>query len=131
MKLRRTAAVLGVAGALLGSALAAAPTAGASHANSAQLYISDAGNGYYLVVVDGHSTSANAPVGIRVYGDDEWFDDWLFNVVGYARTGPDGSFNVSRRVHGSVLNEDWGQDEIYAIADAGGSIRTDTISRSF
>ena len=139
MKLRRTMATLGVAGALFGSGLIGAGSADALGGASpqalpphwAQLYISYAGNGNYLVVVDGHTTAGSAPVGIRVYGDDEWFDDFLFGVGGYNRTDPDGNFNVSRTVHGSVLNEDWGQDEIYAIVDVGISIRTNTIRRSF
>lgn len=102
---------------------------------TARLVINYAGNGYYLVVVSGQTSQPNAPMGIRVYGDDTWFDDHLFSIgVGFARTGPDGYFAYSQMVHRSTLNEDWeGTDEIYAIADVqgAGSGRTNTISRSF
>lgn len=101
---------------------------------TAKLYISYAGNGYYFVVVDGHATTPNAAVGVRVYGEDTWFDDFLFSILGYARTDPFGNFNVSRTVHRSVLNEDWeGQDEIYAKVEVSGagSVRTNTITQSF
>ena len=101
---------------------------------TAKLYISNAGNGNYLVVIDGHSSAANAAVGVRVYGDDPWFDDFLFSIVGFARTDFAGNFNVSKLVSRSILNEDWeGEDEIYAVAEVsgGGSVRTNTISRSF
>ena len=102
---------------------------------SAQLYITNVGNGYYLVVVDGQSSSPNASVGVRVYGEDTWFDDFLFSMgVGFARTDPSGRFNLSQVVHRNTLNEDWeGQDEIYAIASVSGagSSRTNTIRRSF
>ena len=102
---------------------------------TAQLYISYAGNGYYLVVVDGHSSAANAAVGVRVYGEDTWFDDFLFSMGGYARTDFAGNFNVSQMVYRSVLNEDWeGEDEIYAVvtvSGSGGSVRTNTIRHSF
>jgi hypothetical protein len=132
MQRRRRLAALGVAAALLGSTVTGAAPASAQTAPApwAKLTISSAGNGYHLVVVDGR-TAANVPVGVRVYGDDEWFDDFLFGIVGYGRSGPDGSFNLSKTVHRSVLNEDWGEDEIYAIADAASTIRTNTIRRSF
>jgi len=100
---------------------------------SARLAIVDMGGGYHLVVVSGTSTGLSRDFGVRVYGDDTWFDDLLFNVVG-ARTDPSGAFSVSRVVHRNTLNEDWeGQDEIYAIVDisGAGSARTNTISRSF
>jgi hypothetical protein len=102
---------------------------------TARLSITNAGNGYYLVVVSGQASAANVPMGIRVYGDDTWFDDHLFSIgVGFARTGFDGTFSYAQMVHRSTLNEDWeGTDEIYAIADVqnAGSGRTNTISRSF
>jgi len=106
----------------------------AAPAVTAQLYISYVGNGYWAVVVDGHSSAPNASVGVRVYGDDPWFDDFLFSIVGTARTDYAGNFNLARTVYRSTLDEDWeGTDEIYAIADVSGagSVRTNTISRSF
>ena len=102
---------------------------------TAQLYISYAGNGYYLVVIDGHSSAPNASVGARVYGEDTWLDDFLFSMGGgYSRTDFAGNFNISKMVYKSTLNEDWeGEDEIYAKVDVtgGGSIRTNLIRRSF
>ncbi|MBK8100457.1 MAG: hypothetical protein IPK26_25450 [Planctomycetes bacterium] len=102
---------------------------------TARLSITYVGNGYYMVVVSGQASQANVPMGIRVYGDDTWFDDHLFSIgVGFARTGFDGTFSYSQMVYRGTLNEDWeGTDEIYAIADVqgAGSSRTNTISRSF
>lgn len=71
-------------------------------------------NGNYLVVVNGegfYNGPPNAKVGVRIRGDDEWFDDKLFNVTDPAfpvQLGHDGSFNVSTTVSASALNEDWG-----------------------
>ncbi|MBK8978258.1 MAG: hypothetical protein IPM29_20325 [Planctomycetes bacterium] len=101
---------------------------------TARLAIYPVGGGYYNVVVSGHSTAINAAVGARVYGEDTWFDDFLFSIIGIARTDQLGNFSISRTVFRSVLNEDWeGRDEIYAIADVtgGGSGRTNTIAQSF
>lgn len=117
------------------AAVEAAP-APAPFATTAQLFITYVGNGYYQVVVSGTSSARNASFGVRVYGEDTWFDDYLFSmgIPGYSRTDSAGNFVVSQTVHRSTLNEDWeGTDEIYAIADVsgGGSSRTNTISRSF
>jgi hypothetical protein len=127
MKLRRSVAIviLAVAASLL------APEKTMSQANQAKLFITAAGNGRYLVVVDGRGP-ANAPVGIRVRGEDTFFDDSLFSFGIGSHSGSDGSFNVSTTVSGSALNEDWGEDEVYAIADVGNrSIRTNTVRGSF
>jgi hypothetical protein len=131
---RRNAAWLVSAATLVGSAFVGAGAASAqAPPHWARLYITDVGGGYVLVVVDGKTTQANAEYGVRVMGDDEWFDDFLFGmgIPGLTRTGPDGSFNISATVRKSALNEDWGGDEVYAIADVGIDIRTNTISRSF
>jgi hypothetical protein len=118
-------AILAAGGALLASRTTT------SQANQAKLFITPAGNGNYLVVVDGHGP-ANAQVGIRVRGEDTWFDDRLFSYGVPSHSGPDGAFNVATTVAGSSLNEDWGQDEVYAIADVGNrSMRTNTIKGSF
>jgi hypothetical protein len=150
MNIRKTLAGLGAAGVVLGAGLAdgaldaaaapaATPTIVGEHqiaaaGTTATLYISYAGYGYYNVVVDGHSSAANATVGVRVKGDDEWFDDSLFSFGGgYSHTDPWGNFNVATMVPGGKLNEDWGQDEIYAIVEVsgGGSVRTNTITGYF
>src|SRR5262245_57445197 len=100
---------------------------------SVTLYISNTEDGQYLGVVDGQGfyfTPPNARVGVRIRGDDEWFDDPLFGLDGRVVQG---FFNVSAKVPGSVLNEDWGQDEIYAVAkvDGYGEYRSNTIRGSF
>ena len=90
------------------------------------LYISQSENfrGYYLVVVNGEGffESANRTVGARIRGDDTWFDDKLFSIggSGFERVFRDGTFSLARTVHKSLLNEDWGRDEIYALVDVEG-----------
>ena len=132
MNVRATLLGMAAAGALVGVVGGSADAAPHPElaATTATLYISYAGSGYYNVVVDGHSSAANATVGVRVKGSDEWFDDSLFSFGGgYSHTDPWGGFNVATRVHGSKLDEDWGQDEIYAIVEVsgGGSVRTNTV----
>lgn len=104
------------------------------------LYISPAENqpGHYLVVVngDGFTNAVNKTVGARIRGDDEWFDDRLFSIGGSGseRVGVDGSFSLSHTVSAGQLNEDWGQDEVYALVSVeglSGSFRTNTIKRNF
>lgn len=71
--------------------------------------------GYYDVVVSGHfnTTAAQTTVGMRLKGDDPWFNDDL----GVSRTGQAwyGDFALHALVSRSTLNEDWeGRDEIFA-----------------
>ena len=51
---------------------------------------------------------------MRLWGDDEWFDDLLYTVPGtlFQNRQPV-EFQRAFTVSGSVLNEDWGWDEIY------------------
>jgi hypothetical protein len=94
--------------------------------------------GNQLVVVNGegfYGAAPNAQVGIRMRGDDEWFDDSLY-VFEPGLPGQllhDGSFTMSASVPSGRLNEDWGTDEVFALAsvDGFGDIRSNTISRSF
>ncbi|UOD29034.1 hypothetical protein INH39_26975 [Massilia violaceinigra] len=104
------------------------------------LFISPAENqpGNYLVVVNGEGfyNSVNKKVGARIRGDDEWFDDTLFSIggTGIERVGVDGSFSLSNTVSAGQLNEDWGQDEVYALVSVeglSGSFRSNTIKRDF
>lgn len=104
------------------------------------LYISPAENepGNYLVVVngDGFYESVGKSVGARVRGDDEWFDDRLFGIggTGYERVDVGGSFSISTIASGAQLNEDWGEDEIYALVSVdglSGTYRTNTIKGRF
>ena len=50
---------------------------------------------------------------ITLYADDTWFDDHIYNT-GWLSTNPDGSFCVQFPLRYSALDEDWGQDEVYA-----------------
>jgi len=89
--------------------------------------------GHYLVVVDGEGfhDKNGKEVGARIRGDDKWFDDTLFSLGPSRVLG--GIFNLSTTVAANSLNEDWGEDEIYASVKIAGSseIRTNTIRRSF
>lgn len=104
------------------------------------LFITPAENqpGNYLVVVNGEGfyQSANKSVGARIRGEDQWFDDRLFSIggTGLERVGQDGRFTLSKIVSGAQLNEDWGQDEIYALVSVdglSGSFRTNTVKGNF
>jgi hypothetical protein len=104
------------------------------------LYITPAENqpGNYLVVVngDGFYNSVNKKVGARIRGEDKWFDNTLFSIggTGIERVGGDGSFSLSNTVSAGQLNEDWGEDEVYALVSVeglSGSFRSNTIKRDF
>ena len=91
---------------------------------SVDLKITRNETGKYNVVVNGsgYYNAQGKGVGVKIKGDDEWFDETLFRVQGDfpARVLPDGTFIASREVSGSSLNEDWGQDELYAVASVQG-----------
>ncbi|MFB9240481.1 hypothetical protein IV454_24925 [Massilia antarctica] len=104
------------------------------------LTISPAENqpGNYLVVLNGDGSyhSVNKKVGARIRGDDEWFDDTLFSIcgTGIERVGGDGSFTLSNTVSANQLNEDWGQDEIYALVSVeglSGSFKSNPVKGDF
>jgi hypothetical protein len=92
---------------------------------------------HYLVVVSGEGFlgSAGKVVGARIRGDDPSFDDKLFSIggSGIERVGTDGTFTLSQIVSSSQLNEDWGRDEIYALADVdgAGTTKSNTVTGSF
>lgn len=92
---------------------------------SVKLQISPAESGHYLVVVSGegfYGAATNAKVGVRIKGDDEWFDETLFSLrLGFpGQVLRDGGFVMSETVLDSRLDEDWGQDEIYALVNVDG-----------
>jgi hypothetical protein len=100
------------------------------------LTISRAENGQHLVVVNREGffgAPANAQVGVRIRGEDEFFGDSLFGFPFPGHVGHDGSFVMSERVSGSALDEDWGQDEIYALVNEQGfgEFRTNTVKGNF
>jgi len=118
MKIRTviTSAALGAALALPVAA-ASAPSASAATTQYAKLSITPSPEhpGYYDVVVSGHfnTTAASSTVGMRLKGDDPWFNDDL----GVSRTGQAwyGDFSLYALVWHGTLNEDWeGRDEIFA-----------------
>lgn len=104
------------------------------------LFITPAENlpGSYNVVVngDGFYNSVNKAVGGGIRGDDQWFDDRLFNVGGPGtdRVGVDGTFSLAAIVAADQLNEDWGEDEVYAqvrVEGLTGTFKSNTIKRDF
>ena len=122
MGLRRGLTALALAAALgVPGAVATAAPASAALPQYAQLTISPSQEhpGYYNVVVSGHfnTTAASTTVGMRLKGDDPWFNDDL----GVSRTGQAwyGDFSLHALVHKSALNEDpEGRDEIFAVVSS-------------
>lgn len=67
-------------------------------------------------------------------GEDTWFDDDLFTInPGFPGHILGGGFSMSAIVPGSALDEDWGEDEVYAVAsvEGFGDFRSNTIHRHF
>lgn len=126
-RFRCTSAAVAVAGALLAGATLAAAPADAAVSQYARLAITASVEhpGYYNVYIYGQSAKLNAGWGYRMYGDDEWFDDWITGGGGYLRTGLDGYFSTQLLLPGSMLDEDWGRDEVFVRVDvSGGSTLT-------
>jgi hypothetical protein len=101
-----------------------------------RLTISRTDNGQYLVVVNGEGfiNAENAEVGVRIRGDDPLFDDSLFPIsLGFPGRILDGGFSMQEIVPGSSLNEDWGRDEVYALAEVQGvgEFRSNTVRGYF
>ena len=52
-------------------------------------------------------------VAVRLWGEDEWYDDLLGGP--FVETFPGGWYSISFCMNRSTLNEDWeGRDELYA-----------------
>jgi len=101
-----------------------------------KLYITPVENDQYLVVVNGEGffNAENAEVGVRLRGEDTWFDDDLFTLrLGFPGHVLNGTFSMSAIVPGSSLDEDWGEDEVYALVsiEGAGEFKTNTIIRHF
>lgn len=128
MTVRRAIAQVLIAGAVvLIASDAALPQ---TRANQARLFITDVGSGKYLLKVQGRGP-ANANVRIFFYGDDLFVDDPL-GEFGSGHSLPDGGLVTSAAIPRRFLDEDWGRDEVYAIARVGtANIQTNTIRRSF
>jgi hypothetical protein len=111
----------GIAAATVGvGMLAAAPSASAETAFPGKLTIAPLGNDRYNLVASGHFGSlhfSGVDLSIRLWGDDEWSDDLLYTPPGTIHLEIwTQDFERAFSVGGSVLNEDWGADEIYADA---------------
>jgi hypothetical protein len=97
-------------------------------------------NEYYVrVKLEGFiNPPANATVSVGVRGSDKWFDDRLFTypswphnrLDGYTDLGSASYSLTSPSVPGSRLNEDWGDDEIFAAVKVTGfnEVRTNKIT---
>ncbi|HYO33353.1 MAG TPA: hypothetical protein VES21_10930 [Nocardioidaceae bacterium] len=88
---------------------------GTSLAGYASLKIMPTGGELYALSVYGRSWPSEVFAGnmrITFWGDDSWSDDKIWEKT--ASTWGDGSFSNQSFLAGISLNEDWGQDEIYA-----------------
>jgi hypothetical protein len=111
--------IAGIAAAA--SLVAAGAVAATADAATGKLTITPTGYGnqYYVIVAGDFSGyyPYGVDVAVRLMGDDEWFDDRLYDVPGSTYESP-GSTHFGRELYvsGATLNEDWGQDEIYGEA---------------
>ena len=104
--------VAGIAGG--GAATAAGPTATLSIP-----YVDcEANNQHYdyIMRVAGDAADYSAYVRVTLYGDDSWSDDKLADYVVSYNAAP-GHYQYQLCVNTSTLNEDWGNDEVYARVD--------------
>ena len=112
----------------------------ATSAGYATLYVYDFNDGNYWITVSGKANLASVPPAnmyITLYADDTWFDDNIYDTK-WLSTNPDGSFYIEFPLGYSALDEDWGQDEVYAKvrawhAPGGGNVTltTNTVTGSF
>jgi hypothetical protein len=127
-KVRSTVAVFGAAAAVMIVGVPTAPAHGAVGSMTANLRVTPADGqpGYKWVHVYGNvkmsQTEAQALINdghnvvVRLWGDDEFSDDLLMGPYAAVRgANYDGLwYSIAHKVPNSLLNEDWGQDEIYA-----------------
>jgi hypothetical protein len=103
------------------AALAVGLFAGTAAAATATLSITTgcvdgSGRNYaYMLRVEGVTryNPSEMRVEVRLWGDDQWSDDFLSGPYVYT-SEETGGYSLLICVNGSTLNEDWGQDEIYA-----------------
>jgi hypothetical protein len=91
--------------------------------------------GNYSVNVSGTGFAPNQEVLWQLKGEDTFFDDNIIAPRGGGIVRPDGTFAFEDTAIGGNLNEDWGDDEIYAdvyYADFGGShYKSNTVTGDF
>ena len=127
---RRFATALTAVGVTAGAAMASAGTADAAFLTTYLHPIINYGNGICEVRVgldvamseaDAHAFIAHPgeEASVKLYGDDEWYDNFVAYVPVDAPTWPQpwaGGYSVEffSQLSCSTLNEDWGEDDIYA-----------------
>ena len=91
--------------------------------------------GNYKVNVSGSDFEPNQEVFWRLKGEDTFIDDNIIAPRNGGMVNPDGTFAFEEDAIGGNLNEDWGDDEIYAdvyYADIGGSHhKSNTVTGDF
>jgi hypothetical protein len=89
--------------------------------------------GVYDVVIRGSGFIPNQYVNWRLRGEDTKFDDIIIAPSGSGVVGPDGMFSFTKTAIGANLNEDFGEDEVYAdVYYLGGSHhKSNTIKGNF
>jgi hypothetical protein len=125
-KYRSLIAVLAVAAAVMAVGFSSASADASVGSMSANLGISNAGNGYSNVTVTGvvkmTRSEAQGLIGQnhriqwRLWGEDSFSDDFLYgpDPAALVATSQGLQYKGQALMRTSVLNEDWGQDEVYA-----------------
>jgi hypothetical protein len=75
--------------------------------------------GNWQVVITGTNFRPNEEVKWRLKGEDTFLDDRIVWPTGFGTVGSNGNFQLSENTIGGNLNEDWGEDDIYAIVTMG------------
>jgi hypothetical protein len=123
-----------------GNTLGPATPTIAKVAPGVKLVITRIEGGYYHVNVKGQGLyqpgtvrEGTARVFVQMWGDDPLFDDRIYMPYEMSATIIDGTFGITQTVRGATLNEDWGQDEVYAIVNVPniGKIRTNTVTGNY
>jgi hypothetical protein len=149
-KYRSLIAVLAVAAAVMAVGFSSASADASVGPMSANLTLNRAGNGYAGVTVTGvvkmtrseaqTLISQNHRIEWRLWGEDTFSDDYLYgpDPAGLSATDKGLEYKGLAVMRSSILNEDWGQDEVYAsvrlFKSNGATVRTarsQTISGSF
>jgi hypothetical protein len=144
-KIRNTIAVLGATAAALAVGLPTAQADAAIGSMTANLSITPAESGYKWVHVHGNVPMSQVEaqslinerhnVVVRLYGEDTFSDDLLMGpYTAVSGANYDGLwFSIAHKVRNSLLNEDWGTDEIYAgvrlLKPTGDTLRSDETNR--